>query len=97
MEDISANKLAKQGQTIANLGGDAVPAIRKVTNQALALGKQGIDAVSDAWAQARDTAVDASDSIVAYTKKNPVKALAFAAASGALLYAIIQALTAERD
>jgi ElaB/YqjD/DUF883 family membrane-anchored ribosome-binding protein len=105
MENASVNNIVKQGQTLANkaadkaddLRGDAMPAVKKATNQARTIGQQGIDAVSDAISQARDAASDASDSIVAYTKKNPVKALAIAAAAGALLYAVTRALTPSRD
>jgi ElaB/YqjD/DUF883 family membrane-anchored ribosome-binding protein len=61
------------------------------------MGKQGLDAISDAVGHARDVASDASDSIIAYTKKNPVTALAIAAASGALLYVAIKALSPSRD
>jgi hypothetical protein len=61
------------------------------------MGKQGLDAISDAVGQARDVASDASDSIIAYTKKNPATALAIAALSGALLYAAIKALSPSRD
>jgi hypothetical protein len=56
-----------------------------------------MDTISDMASQARDVASNASDSIVAYTKNNPVKALAIAVASGALLYAAIKALTPSRD
>jgi len=61
------------------------------------MGKQGLDAITDAVGQARDIAADASDSIIAYTKKNPVTALAIAATSGALLYAAIKASLPSRD
>jgi hypothetical protein len=47
--------------------------------------------------RARDTAAQASDSILEYTRTNPVKALMFAAASGALLLTLIKALTPSRD
>lgn len=46
---------------------------------------------------ARDMAAGTADSIVSYTKKNPVKALAIAAASGAILYAAIKASRSYRD
>jgi ElaB/YqjD/DUF883 family membrane-anchored ribosome-binding protein len=59
------------------------------------MGKQGLDAITDMTSQARDVAADAGDSIVAYTKKNPVKALTIAATAGALLYAAIKALAPD--
>jgi ElaB/YqjD/DUF883 family membrane-anchored ribosome-binding protein len=61
------------------------------------MGQQGLDAITDAVGQARDVVSDASDSVIAFTKKNPVTALAIAAASGALLYAAIRASIPSRD
>ena len=57
----------------------------------------GIDAITDMAGQVGDMASNASDSIVAYTKKNSVMALGIAAAAGALLYAAIKSLTPSRD
>jgi ElaB/YqjD/DUF883 family membrane-anchored ribosome-binding protein len=61
------------------------------------MGQQGLDEITDAVGQARDVVSDASDSVIAFTKKNPVTALAIAAASGALLYAAIRASIPSRD
>jgi ElaB/YqjD/DUF883 family membrane-anchored ribosome-binding protein len=82
---------------VDDLSSEAGPALSKVAARAQTMGRQGIDAISDMAGQARDAASNATDSIVSYTKKNPVKALAIAAASGALLYAAIKALTPSRD
>jgi ElaB/YqjD/DUF883 family membrane-anchored ribosome-binding protein len=63
--------------------------------------KSAIGKISDqgsaAVRQARDTATQAADSVIDYTRTNPVKALLVAAASGALLLAVIKALTPSRD
>jgi ElaB/YqjD/DUF883 family membrane-anchored ribosome-binding protein len=75
----------------------AIPAIRKASSQAQSTGQQGFDAVSDMAGQARDMATSAADSIVSYTKRNPLQALAIAAASGALLYVAMKALRSYRD
>lgn len=53
-----------------------------------AIAAQRGSAISDLVSQGRDAAADASDSILAYTKKNPAKALALAAVAGALLFVI---------
>jgi hypothetical protein len=103
--ETSVNHLGKHGQSPADktsdkadeLRGDAAPMIRKVAGQAQAIGKQGISAITDTVTQVRDATLNASASIVAYTKKNPALALAIAAASGALLYGAIKALTPRRD
>lgn len=76
---------------------DAGTAVKKGARRVQAARQQGLDAISDMAGQARDVASNATDSIVAYTKKNPVKALAIAAASGAVLYTMIKALSPSRD
>lgn len=95
------NAAKDAGTTLSNkvddLRSDAAPALTKLVGRAQSMGKQGVDNISDMASQARDAASNASDSIVAYTKENPVKALTIAAASGALLYAAIKALTPSRD
>jgi ElaB/YqjD/DUF883 family membrane-anchored ribosome-binding protein len=103
--DTLVNHLSKQSHALADKAtdtahqvlSDAAPMIKRTANQARAIGQQGIDAVTDMVGQARDAASDASDSIVAYTRKNPATALAIAAAAGAVLYAAIKVMTSRRD
>jgi ElaB/YqjD/DUF883 family membrane-anchored ribosome-binding protein len=52
---------------------------------------------SDMANQARDAASNASDSILAYTKKNPAKALGIAAVAGALLFALAKGNATRRN
>jgi ElaB/YqjD/DUF883 family membrane-anchored ribosome-binding protein len=59
--------------------------------------RQGFDAVSDIADQARDMASGAVDSVVSYTKKNPLQALAIAVAAGALIYAATRTYRYYRD
>jgi ElaB/YqjD/DUF883 family membrane-anchored ribosome-binding protein len=75
----------------------AIPVIRKASSQAQSTVQQGFDAVSDIADQARDMVASTADSIVSYTKRNPVQALAIAAASGALIYVAMKALRSYRD
>jgi ElaB/YqjD/DUF883 family membrane-anchored ribosome-binding protein len=101
MESSIAGNLPKNGHKstakVDELGGDTAPALNKAVSRAQSMGRHSIDAVSEMASQARDVASNASDSIVAYTKKNPVTALAIAAASGALLYAVVKALSPSRE
>lgn len=76
---------------------EAGTVVNKSVKRVQSAGKQGLAAVTDIAGQARDIASNATDSIVVYTKQNPVKALAIAAAAGALLYAVIRALSPSRD
>jgi len=82
---------------VNDLRNDAGPALTKIAGQTQMLRRQGLDAISDATQRARDAASKASDSIVSYTKENPVKALMIAAASGALLLGIFKVLKVSRN
>jgi ElaB/YqjD/DUF883 family membrane-anchored ribosome-binding protein len=76
---------------------EAGPTLTKAVGRAQSMGRQGMDAVSDAAQRARDFSVNASDAIIGYTKDNPLKALLIAAASGAAVLGLIQVLRASRD
>ena len=91
MENSVTGTLANTGQVLADKATD------KIQSGIRYAGKQGVSAITEMASQARDAASTASDSIVAYTKENPMKALAMAAASGALLYMAIKALSPLRD
>lgn len=82
---------------IEDVRSEAGTVVNKSVKRVQSARKQGLAAMTDMADQARDIAANTSDSIVAYTKQNPVKALAIAAASGALLYALIRALSPSRD
>ncbi len=85
--ETSMSNAAKQGH-------DSVETARDyVGGQA----KRGMDALDDMRSQAKDAMSGASDSIIAYTKENPVKALGIAAAAGMVVYALIKALIPSRD
>jgi ElaB/YqjD/DUF883 family membrane-anchored ribosome-binding protein len=75
----------------------AGPSIKKVADQAQSLVGQGMDSAKAAAQQVRDTAAQTSESIVTFTKENPVKAILMAAASGALLVTLVNAFYRSRD
>jgi ElaB/YqjD/DUF883 family membrane-anchored ribosome-binding protein len=76
---------------------DATHGVRQAAARAQAMGRQGVDAVTEFAGRARDTASSASQSVIDYTKENPVKALAIAAVSGALLVTVAKAIKSSRD
>jgi ElaB/YqjD/DUF883 family membrane-anchored ribosome-binding protein len=78
------------------LRSEAGSALTKTFARAQSIGRQGVDAVSDAAQRAREVAAGTSDSIITYTRENPVKALLIATASGALLVSLIQMLKPSR-
>jgi ElaB/YqjD/DUF883 family membrane-anchored ribosome-binding protein len=76
---------------------EATAGFRQAAARAQAMGKQGIDAATEFAGRARDTVSSASQSVIDYTRENPVKALAIAAVAGALLVTITKAIKASRD
>ena len=87
--EMAAEK-AKGGidQTVSSLS-DKVDSVRKQAQPVL-------DKVSEVASQVRDQAAQASESLMTYTQENPVKALLFAAAAGAVLMTLSRALTPSR-
>jgi ElaB/YqjD/DUF883 family membrane-anchored ribosome-binding protein len=81
----------------AKVRSDAAPVIKRVSGQAWEGLGQGLEAIDDKARQARDASVKASKSVVAYTKKKPIRALAIAAASGALLHAALNIFRPSRE
>jgi hypothetical protein len=82
---------------IEDVRSEAGTAVNRGSKRVQSMGRQGLNTITDMASQAGDMASNATESIVAYTKRNPVMALAIAAASGALLYAAVKALSPSRD
>lgn len=77
--------------------GQVAPVLSKVSSQAEAAARRGMEAVRDTSQQLRERAVQASDMTVAYVKDEPIKAMLIAAATGALLMGIISMMGRSRD
>lgn len=73
------------------------PLINRTTEQAAALAQRGLDAVRNSSEQLRNKAVQASDTTAMYIKNDPIKAVLIAAATGAVLMALVSLLTRSRD
>lgn len=83
---------------VEDLRGQAAPLINRVSSQAEAAARRGIEAVRDTSQQLRDKALRASDSAVGYVKDEPIKAMLIAAATGALLMGLIALMSrSSRD
>lgn len=108
LTDMTADKVqsgirdAKQGANSAastasskveSLRSGAAHAIDKASDQAHGM----LDTVSGAAQKAKDFASDTQDSVVAYTRQQPVKALLIAAAAGAGLVTVIRALSSSSE
>jgi ElaB/YqjD/DUF883 family membrane-anchored ribosome-binding protein len=89
--------LERMSEKVDEVRSQAAPILNKVTSQAEAAARRGIDAVRDTSQQLREKAVQASDMTVAYVKDEPIKAMLIAAATGALLMGIISLMSRSRD
>ena len=105
MESITKANLEKSSQELADKAADksqtgirnAKESAGKAGGRGQSAAQQGFDGLNDMADQAREMLSNAADSVVSYTKKNPLQALAIAAASGALIYAALKAFRAYRD
>jgi ElaB/YqjD/DUF883 family membrane-anchored ribosome-binding protein len=66
-------------------------------DRARAAAHGAVDAADNATAQVRNSVADATDSLVVYTRENPLKALLWAGAAGALFVTLLRALTPSRE
>lgn len=89
--------LDKLSSHVEDVREQAAPLIGRVSAQAEAAARRGLDAVRDTSQQLRDRAMRASDSAVGYVKDEPVKAMLIAAATGALLMGLVAMLSRSRD
>ena len=73
------------------------PLLSRVSSQAEAAARRGIEAVRDTSQQLREKALRASDSAVGYVRDEPIKAMLIAAATGALLMGIVALMSRSRE
>jgi ElaB/YqjD/DUF883 family membrane-anchored ribosome-binding protein len=91
------NALDSLSNKVEDIRSQATPLIDRISAEATAAAKRGIDAVRDTSQQLRNQAARASDSTVAYVKQEPVKAVLFAAATGALLMSLVSLMRRPRQ
>ena len=82
--------------SVHDLRDQAVPALNRATEQASALAHRSLSSVREASQHLRDKAARASDSTVNYVRDEPVKAMLIAAATGAVLLALMSMLSHTR-
>ena len=89
--------LDRLSETVEDVRSKAAPMLNKVTSQAEAAARRGMEAVRDTSQQLRERALQAQDMTVAYVKDEPIKAMLIAAATGAILMGLISMLSRSRD
>jgi ElaB/YqjD/DUF883 family membrane-anchored ribosome-binding protein len=90
---------AQGGGSAEGAGSDrgAGAGLAQVTDQAKVAATRAREALADSAQQLRERASQASESAVAYTKDEPMKALLIAGAAGAILMGILNMLVRSRD
>lgn len=68
------------------------PLLGRATDQASALAQRGLHAVHDSALQLREKAAHTGDVTVRYIRNEPLKAVLIAAATGAVLMAVVSLL-----
>ena len=69
----------------------------RVSSQAEAAARRGMEAVRDGSQQLRERAQRATDQTVAYVKDEPIKSMLIAAATGAVLMALVSLMGRSRN
>jgi ElaB/YqjD/DUF883 family membrane-anchored ribosome-binding protein len=75
----------------------AAPLLNRLSSQAEAAARRSADALRETSNQLRERAMQASDTTVSYIKDEPVKAVLIAAATGAVLMALIALMGRSRN
>jgi hypothetical protein len=82
--------------TLDQLQSAAAPAIKEGKRQAGVLLGQSRDLIDTVSTRASETATDLVESLVSYTKKNPLVALLLAVGAGALLVSAAKSIQSRR-
>ena len=75
--------------SVQALRDQAAPKLDEVTHRASELAQHGVQSVRDTGRHLRASAVQVSESTVQYVRDEPVKSMLIAAATGALLMALV--------
>jgi ElaB/YqjD/DUF883 family membrane-anchored ribosome-binding protein len=87
----------KLSEKVESVRDRAVPVLDRLAGQAEVAARRSADAVRETSAQLRERATRVSDSTVGYIKDEPVKAMLIAAATGAVLMALMRMLSRSRS
>jgi ElaB/YqjD/DUF883 family membrane-anchored ribosome-binding protein len=94
---VANQALDSMANGVQDLRHQAAPLLNRATEQVSTLAHRGVDAVVDGTHQLREKARQASDSTVTYIQHEPVKAMLFAAATGAVLMALLGLMSRSRE
>ena len=87
------NKPAKTSHNLADMAG---PLMESANEQVTEMAQRVVEAVRESSQQLQDRAARVSDSTVKYIRNEPVKSLLIAAATGAVLMALVNLMWRAR-
>ena len=96
IDKASSQALNHLASTVENLRQDVAPLFNRAADKASAMAHRGVDAVLEGSHQLRDKARHTGDLTVGYIKDEPVKAVLIAAATGAVLMALVGLISRTR-
>ena len=82
---------------VEDLRNQAGPMMNRMSSQAEAAARRGMEAMRDGSQQLRERAQRATDQTVAYVKDEPIKSMLIAAATGAVLMALVSLMGRSRN
>lgn len=82
---------------VEDLRNQAGPMMNRMSSQAEAAARRGMEAMRDGSQQLRERAQRATEETVAYVKDEPIKSMLIAAATGAVLMALVSLMGRSRN
>lgn len=95
-QNLANHALDDLSSTADDVRDRVAPLLNRASEQASALAQRGVNAVRDGSQQLRKSAQRASDNTVDYIKAEPMKSVLIAAATGAVLMALVGLLSRSR-
>ena len=86
---VANDALDSAADAVDSIRDKAEPTVRRLASQAETLARRGVEAVRDSSQQLREQATEMTDRTTRYVKDEPLKAVLIAAASGAVLMAVL--------
>ena len=93
----AAQTVDKVAGAMQNLRNETLPVLNHAVDGMSAFAHRGVDSVRDASHQLRVKAQHASENTASYIRHEPMKSVLIAAATGAVLMALVSVLTRNHD
>jgi len=96
-QNVANSAMDRLNSKVEDVRSQAGPLLNRISSQAEQAARRSADAVRETSAQLRERAMQATDNTVGYIKDEPLKAVLIAAATGAVLMALIALMGRSRS